>query len=48
MTRAFTRRTFLATATGAAVGLAGCLSAAPGSRQPAPSPDRSLFVGAFH
>ena len=48
MTRSLTRRAFLAATTGTAVGLAGCLSAAPGSRQSAPSPDRSLFVGAFH
>lgn len=48
MTRPLTRRAFLATTTGAAVGLAGCLSTAPGSRPSTPSPDHSLFVGAFH
>jgi len=48
VTIAFTRRTLLATATGAIAVLAGCLSGGLPGQPPRPTPDRSLFVGAFH
>ena len=48
MTDRFTRRTMLTAMGGTAASLAGCVSGTLPGRRTQPSPDRSLFVGAFH